>query len=66
MDRFMKEHAPKKELTTQRRYSSILKHLSKFFQSRSLAEITPKVITEYMEFRKKEGASIATCNGCSP
>lgn len=33
-----------------------------FFNGFTLAEITPKVITAYMEKRKKEGASIATCN----
>jgi len=62
MERFMKEHAPKREPTTQRRYSSMLKHLSAFFNCLTLAQITPKVITSYMENRKKEGASIATCN----
>jgi integrase len=62
MERFMKEHAPKREPTTQKRYSSILKHLSAFFNGLTLAEITPKVITAYMENRKKERASIATCN----
>jgi integrase len=62
MERFMKEHAPKREPTTQKRYSSILKHLSAFFDSLTLAEITPKVITAYMENRYAEGASIATRN----
>lgn len=31
MERFMKEHATKREPTTQKRYASILKHLSAFF-----------------------------------
>lgn len=61
MDRFMKEHAPKREKSTYQRYICALKHL-KCFSGLRLNEITPDRISTYMHQRKNEGASNATIN----
>jgi integrase len=62
MSRFMKEYAPTKELTTQRRYRAALGHLQKRFKGLTLAEITPKIISEYMHERRQAGAAASTIN----
>jgi integrase len=62
MERFMQEYAPTKEPTTQKRYRAALGHLRQFFSGLTLAEITPKVISQYMYQRRKEGASASTIN----
>ncbi|MBI3584017.1 MAG: tyrosine-type recombinase/integrase [Nitrospinae bacterium] len=62
MEKFMLEHAPKREPSTQLRYRVILTHLKPFFTGMTLANITPRFISDYMERRKEEGAAIATIN----
>jgi integrase len=62
MSRFMKEYAPTKEPTTQKRYHAALGHLQEFFKGLTLAEITPKVISEYMYQRRQAGAAASTIN----
>ncbi|MBI3813358.1 MAG: hypothetical protein HY279_02680 [Nitrospinae bacterium] len=48
MEKFMQEHAPKREPTTQRRYKVSLSHLLPFFKEMTLADITPRAISDYM------------------
>ncbi|MBI3814326.1 MAG: site-specific integrase [Nitrospinae bacterium] len=62
MEKFMREHAPGKESKTQESYKNSLVHLNPFFSGMTLADITPKNISDYYENRKGEGASIATIN----
>jgi integrase len=62
MDRFMEEHAPKTETTTQRRYSAARAHLERYFENMTLADITPKVISDYITKRRNESASASTIN----
>lgn len=62
MEKFMSEHAPKVEPSTQRRYKSALVHLELFFAGLSLAEITPKAISEYMAKRREKLAAASTIN----
>ncbi len=62
MEKFMKEHAPKREPATQRMYANSFKNLKQFFQGMPLSRITPKAITEYMHKRLDSGVSIATAN----
>ncbi len=62
MERFMKEHAPKVSINTQKSYSVSLKHLSSFFGNSRLTSITPKMIYEYKVLRKNEGTKAASLN----
>jgi integrase len=62
MEKFMKEHAVKREQSTQMRYVSTLKHLNRYFKDMQLADITPKTISAYMNMRRREAASVATIN----
>lgn len=62
MARFMKEHAQKVSLNTQKSYSSSLKHLLKFFGNMALSEITVKKINEYKQARKASGGGAPCIN----
>ena len=62
MDRFMQEYAPKKEATTQKSYKSYLKHLTEHFSGFTLQEITPKMVSGYIEERLKEEVKPASVN----
>jgi integrase len=62
MERFMREHAPRREENTQKTYKVSLKNLTKFFSVMPLSEITPKTISAYMEKRLKEGIKPASVN----
>ncbi len=62
MTRFMREQAVNREISTQRRYKGALSNLDGYFHSMTLEEITPKVITAYIEKRRLEGATPATRN----
>lgn len=56
------EIAPKRELTTQRRYVSSLNNLRPYFCGMLLSDITSKTVSAYYQKRKEEGAAIATVN----
>ncbi len=62
MEKFMKEHAPKVSVNTQKSYSASLKNLSSFFVDSKLTSITPKMTSEYKALRYREGAKPATIN----
>jgi integrase len=62
MDRFLREYAPKQELSTQKRYKAALDHLKDSFAGFTLAEITPRAIAEYITKRREELASPSTIN----
>jgi integrase len=62
MEKFMREHAPQREPTTQQRYVVSLKHLNPYFTGMILADITPQAISDYYQKRKEEGAAVATIN----
>lgn len=57
MEKFMKEYAPTKKITTQERYVHALKHLDIFFGGLTLADITSSSISDYVEKRKTEGGA---------
>lgn len=62
MEKFMKEHAPKVSVNTQKSYSVSLKHLLRFFGDSRLTAIMPKTIYEYKVLRKNAGAKAASIN----
>ncbi|MBO1225043.1 MAG: site-specific integrase [Candidatus Scalindua sediminis] len=62
MDKFMKEHAPKKSISMQRSYSASLKHLIPPFGDLNLSSISRKKISRYKVLRTDEGAKPATIN----
>lgn len=62
MEKFMREHAVKREISTQVRYEVSLKNLNRHFNNFTLADVTPKTISAYMQSRKEKGAAIATVN----
>ncbi|MCX5804136.1 MAG: tyrosine-type recombinase/integrase, partial [Proteobacteria bacterium] len=62
MEKFMREHAPRREKNTQKSYKVSLNNLTKFFSMMSLSEITPKTISAYMEKRLEEGIKPASIN----
>lgn len=62
MEKFMKEHAPKVSVNTQKSYSVSLKHLLRFFGDSRLTAIMPKMIYDYKVLRKNEGAKAASIN----
>lgn len=62
MEKFMREHAPRREENTRKSYKVSLKNLTKFFSMMPLSEITPKTISAYMEKRLKEGIKPASIN----
>jgi integrase len=62
VEKFMKEHAPKREITTQVRYKVSLTHLKPYFSGMLLADITSKTISAYYQRRKDEEAAVATIN----
>ncbi|MEE9213740.1 MAG: tyrosine-type recombinase/integrase [Thermodesulfobacteriota bacterium] len=62
MDKFMKEHAPKKSISMQRSYSASLKHLIPFFGDSTLLSISRKKISRYKVLRSDQGAKPATIN----
>ncbi|MEW6002539.1 MAG: tyrosine-type recombinase/integrase [Nitrospirota bacterium] len=62
MNRFMQEYAVKREPSTQERYISCHKNLSRYFHDMTLAGITPKTISAYVHLRRSEGSAAATVN----
>jgi integrase len=62
MEKFMKEHAPKVSVNTQKSYLVSLKHLSSFFGDSRLTKITPKIVSDYKVLRYSEGVKPATIN----
>jgi integrase len=62
VERFMKEHAPKVSINTQRSYTFSLKHLTPYFRETNLTSITPKMISRYKVLRKDEGTAPASIN----
>lgn len=62
MEKFMKEHAPKVSVNTQKSYSVSLTHLSSFFGDSRLTKITPKMVCDYKVLRYSEGVKPATIN----
>ena len=44
MEKFMREHAVKREISTQVRYEVSLKNLNRHFNNFTLADVTPKTI----------------------
>lgn len=61
MDQYMSEYSIPKKASSERDLSS-LSHLLPFFGSRKISEITPKLIYEYKNRRRSEGASPCTIN----
>ncbi|MBU6392314.1 MAG: site-specific integrase [Planctomycetota bacterium] len=62
MEKFMREHAPKVSINTQKSYSVSLKHLLLFFGNSRLTGITPKMISDCKVLRYSEGAKPASIN----
>ncbi len=62
MEKFMKEHAPKRSVNMQKSYGASLKHLIPFFGDSSLTSISRKEISRYKVLRKNEGAKPASIN----
>ncbi|WP_353685418.1 tyrosine-type recombinase/integrase [Thermodesulfovibrio sp. 3462-1] len=62
MEKFLKEHAPRKKASTHTRYISAIRHLKKALGGMLLADITPKVISNYMQQRLDQGVAPATVN----
>ena len=62
MEKFMKIHAPRQKESTQKRYISATSHLTKYFSDMTLNQITPKIITAYMQHRLDQGVTPATVN----
>lgn len=60
MEKFMNEYAVTKEPTTQKRYRAALSHLRPYFQGRTLADITPRLISDYLNMRRTEAAAPST------
>lgn len=70
MDRFMTEHAPTQEPTTQKRYPQLLAHLRDFFGGMTLDIITTDTILEYVFRRRRErkivhGKPVSTCSAAT-
>jgi len=61
MDRYMSEHSIPTKASSERDFSS-LSHLLPFFGSRPISEISPKLIYEYKNKRRSDGASPCTIN----
>ena len=62
MDKFMHEYAVKREESTRSRYVSARKNLGRHFKGHTLADLSPKALSSYVQFRKEEGAKAATVN----
>ena len=62
MEKFMKEHAPKRTVSMQNSYFASLKHLLPYFGSSKLSTITPKMISDYKVLRYGEGAKPSSIN----
>ncbi|MBI4972441.1 MAG: site-specific integrase [Candidatus Omnitrophica bacterium] len=62
MNKFMQEHSPTQEQSTQVRYRCSLKHLHQYFSGMLLTNVTARVVSDYIEKRKSEGAANATIN----
>lgn len=61
MDRYMSEYSIPKKASSERDLSSLC-HLLPFLGSRAISEISPKLIYEYKNKRRGEGASPSTIN----
>jgi integrase len=61
MEKYMEEHSEPKKASAERDRASLL-HLSPYFGDYAVAEITPKMISEYKSKRRQEGASPGTIN----
>lgn len=62
MDKFMSEHAPSKEIKTQKSYITSLNNLNKYFKGMLLSEITPLSISDYYQKRKGDGVTVSSIN----
>ncbi|MDA8083724.1 MAG: tyrosine-type recombinase/integrase [Nitrospiraceae bacterium] len=62
MERFMAEHAQTRAEGTQRRYVSLLAHLSPFFEGMKLSDIDTNKVLNYAMERRSEGSSTSTRN----
>lgn len=62
IEKFMKEHAPKVSVNTQKSYLVSLKHLLSYFNDSKLTAITPKMISDYKILRYNEGMKSSTIN----
>ena len=62
MEKYYKEHSPKKSEKSYVRDRSIIKHLNDFFGDYTLIQVTPKVISAYKGLRREEEAAPATIN----
>lgn len=62
MERYMKEQAHRKALSSHIREHGCLGHLLPVFGEEILARITPKMIAEYKVKRRQEGAAASTLN----
>lgn len=62
MEKFMKEHAPRRTISMQRSYVASLKHLLPCFGDSKLSAITPKMISNYKVLRYSTGVKPSTIN----
>ncbi len=62
IDKFLKEHAPKVSIGTQKAYASYQKHLIRIFGNVTLTSISPKKITCYKVLRSDQGAKPSSIN----
>ena len=62
MQKYLKEHSPKKAANSAKRDKSSSKHLLLFFGGYVLADIAPRLISDYKGQRYREGAKPATIN----
>lgn len=62
MEKFMKEHAPKRTISMQRSYFASLKRLSPYFGDSKLSVITPKMISNYKVLRYSKEVKPSTIN----
>lgn len=62
MERYLREVSIRKSAGSHRRDQEALKHLLPYFGNRTLAEVTPKLITAYKVKRREEEAAAATIN----
>ncbi len=62
MDKFMQEYAVNREESTRSRYVSARNNLGKYFKGYNLADVSPKSLSSYVQFRKDEGVKTATIN----
>ena len=62
MEKYLNEISINKTPRSERRDATSLQHLSPFFGGKTLAQITPKLISAYKVTRREEGAAASTTN----